>query len=72
MSQIKTIFSLSGLTCGACEKVISKRLQKIEGVQGVQVSLQNGATSITASRPISIDEVTQALHDTHYKVINNL
>lgn len=67
-----TKLQLSGLTCGACEKVISKRLQKIEGVQEVQVSSQNGVTSITASRPISKDEVITALEGTHYKVINIL
>lgn len=67
-----TKLQLSGLTCGACEKVISKRLQKIEDVQEVHVTVQNGATSITASRPISKDEVVLALEGTHYKVINNL
>ena len=67
-----TNLQLSGLTCGACEKVISKRLQKIEGVQEVHVSSQNGNTSITATRPISTDEVTFALEGTHYKIINNL
>ena len=65
-------FQLSGLTCGACEKVISKRLQKIEGVREIHVTAQNGEASITSSRPISKDEITQALHDTHYKVISNL
>lgn len=67
-----TKLQLSGLTCGACEKVISKRLQKIAGVQEVHVSSQNGATSITASRPISKEEVASALEGTHYKVINIL
>lgn len=67
-----TKLQLSGLTCDACEKVISKRLQKIEGVQEVHVTAQNGATSITASRSISKDEVVRALEGTHYKVINNL
>lgn len=71
MVQITKV-QLSGLTCGACEKVISKRLQKIEGVQEVHVTVQNGATSITATRPISTDEVTLALEGTHYKIINNL
>ncbi len=67
-----TKLQLSGLTCDACEKVISKRLQKIEGVQEVHVTAQNGVTSITASRSISKDEVVRALEGTHYKVINNL
>ncbi len=67
-----TKLQLSGLTCGACEKVISNRLQKIEGVAQVQVSAQNGLASIIASRPISKDEVIQALQGTHYNVINIL
>lgn len=67
-----TKLQLSGLTCGACEKVITKRLQVIEGVEKVQVSAENGQASIIASRPISTDEVTEALQGTHYAVINNL
>lgn len=71
MTQI-TRLQLSGLTCGACEKVISKRLKTIEGVQEVHVSAQNGFTSITGVRPVTTNEVTQALQGTHYKIINSL
>lgn len=67
-----TKFQLSGLTCGACEKVITKKLQTIVGVQQVQVSAQNGNTSIIASRLISNNEVAQALQGTHYKIIKNI
>ena len=67
-----TNIQLSGLTCGSCEKVISKRLQKIEGVQEVQVSSQNGETLITAARHNKADEVTFVLEGTHDKIINNL
>lgn len=65
-----TKLQLSGLTCGACEKVISKRLKTIEGVQDVQVSAQNGQTIISASRSITKDEVTKALQNTHYKIVS--
>ena len=67
-----TRFQLSGLTCRACEKVITKKLQTIEGVLQVHVSAQNSNASIIASRLISKDEVMQALQGTHYKVIKNL
>jgi len=69
---LTTRFQLSGLTCEACEKVITKRLQTIAGVKEIHVSSQNGFTSIMATRPISKDEVIQALAGTHYKVINSL
>ncbi len=64
-----TKLHLSGLTCGACEKVVMNRLKKIAGVQEVHVQVQNGQTSILASRSIASDEVTQALQGTHYSVI---
>lgn len=65
-----TKLQLSGLTCGACETVITKRLKTIEGVQDVQVSAQNGQASISASRSITNDEVTKTLQNTHYKVVS--
>lgn len=67
-----TQFQLSGLTCGACEKIISKRLKTIEGVVDVQVSSLNGVTSVIASRTIDQQEIKSALQGTHYKVISNL
>ena len=67
-----TKLQLSGLTCGACEKVISKRLQKIEGVSEIKVSAKNGFTFITATRPISNNEVAKALTGTHYEIVTNL
>ena len=65
-----TKLQLSGLTCSACEKVITKRLKTIEGVQDVSVSAQSGHTSISASRNITDDEVTKALQNTHYRVVS--
>ncbi|OGK68674.1 hypothetical protein A2334_04400 [Candidatus Roizmanbacteria bacterium RIFOXYB2_FULL_38_10] len=66
---VQTIrIQLSGLTCTSCEKVIAKKLQTIDGVQEVHVSVLNGLTLITASRPITKDEVTKVLQGTHYKV----
>ncbi len=67
-----TRLQLSGLTCGACEKVIGNRIKKIEGVEEVHVSPVNGFASIISPRKIEIQEVETVLQGTHYKVINNL
>ena len=67
-----TKLQLSGLTCGACEKVISNRLKTIEGVSEVQVSAKNGFTSIAAIRLITNEEIKKALTGTHYEIITNL
>ena len=62
----RTRLQLSGLTCGACEKVISKRLKTIQDVEEVHVSSVNGSASIMAKRPIDIKK-SKSLQGTHYK-----
>ncbi len=60
-------FKVSGMHCGACQKVIEKKISKIEGVDGVSVS-PDGDLSVSASRSISLDEVKLALEGTEYIV----
>lgn len=67
----KTSLLISGMTCAACEKLITKRIQKIGGVSAVVVSAQRGSADITAIRPISTDEVVEVLQGTNYSVITH-
>jgi copper chaperone CopZ len=59
---------LSGLTCPACQKLITKKIMKIAGVKEVHVEL-NGKTEIGAERNISQEEITKVLEGTEYKII---
>ncbi|OGK37815.1 hypothetical protein A3F03_04685 [Candidatus Roizmanbacteria bacterium RIFCSPHIGHO2_12_FULL_41_11] len=72
MSYQITKVQISGITCGACIKVIEKRLKRIDGINEIKVQLQNGDTDVVADRQISNDEINQALEGTHYKAIGNL
>lgn len=68
---MKTINAqIKNMTCHACEKVVSKRLSSIVGVQGVAVDVPNGNATITASGNISKEEIEKALSGTHYQVVN--
>lgn len=68
---ITQVFTLSGLSCGSCEKMVAKRLMKIDGVTDVRVTATNGQTTISTARQITTNEITTALEGTHYSVINN-
>lgn len=59
---------LNGLTCGACQKLISKRISKIDGVDSVSVEL-NGHTDIIAQRAIANNEIIKALEGTQYNLV---
>lgn len=63
-----SVFNLTGLTCSACQKLISKRVMKINGVENVDVQL-DGNTTIKANREILAEELKKALEGTQYKVI---
>lgn len=70
MKQLTKI-SLLGLTCSACERVVSSRIKRITGVDKVEVSVKMQSAVVTATRPIAIDEIKKALEGTHYTVISN-
>jgi copper chaperone CopZ len=59
---------LTGLTCVACQKLISKRISKIDGVENVDVAL-DGETNINAARAISNEEIMNVLEGTKYQIV---
>ncbi|MEK7185916.1 MAG: heavy metal-associated domain-containing protein [Patescibacteria group bacterium] len=63
-----TTLKLTGLTCSACQKLISRKIKSIASVEDVTVEL-SGKTQIKAQREISENEVKKALKGTHYAVI---
>lgn len=68
MTTIK--FLLTNLDCAACGKVSQMKLNKIAGVQNVQLA-QNGneATGVLeANREVLVTEMQDALAGTKYKV----
>lgn len=62
--------SINGMHCSSCEKVVSKRIFQIPGVQNVQVDVENGNTIITSENGVSEEKVKEMLQDTHYSVTN--
>ena len=70
MSQ--THMKITGMTCGACKKIIERRISELADVQSVDVNLESGIALIEASRPIYVQEVTDVLTGTDYQVISNL
>lgn len=61
-------FKLKGLTCEACQKLTSRRIQRIPGVHAVTVDLASGIASLTADRNIARTEIQSSLEGTHYTV----
>ena len=68
MSDINTLkFSVSGITCDACLKLIKRRVNTIEGVMDLNLDPE-GEALLTARREIDISEIRKVLEDTDYRV----
>ncbi|MBI5414241.1 heavy-metal-associated domain-containing protein [Candidatus Peregrinibacteria bacterium] len=61
-------FTITGITCEACVKLIKKRLQKIQNVTEVSLEL-SGNLGISSDRQIEKTELLSALEGTDYKVL---
>lgn len=61
------VFSINGMTCEACTKLVAKRVKTIDGIVEANVTLSSQTAELTCARPISLAEVATALSDTHYQ-----
>ncbi|MBI2338102.1 heavy-metal-associated domain-containing protein [Candidatus Daviesbacteria bacterium] len=61
-------FKILGMHCGACQKLIEKKLSKIDGVLTVNAQL-SGDVSVSANRSINPDEIRLALEGTDYQIL---
>jgi len=64
-----TKFKLKGLTCEACVKLASKRLERLAGVENVIIKLATGETEIIANHEISDNEAELVLTGSGYSIV---
>lgn len=65
---MKQTIKFGGLSCGACQKVIQKRISKISGVEEVIVE-SNGSTQVITQNLVSKSDVEKALEGTPYQIL---
>lgn len=65
----KTTLNVSGMTCGHCEKAVKDAVSELDGVQKVEVSLDNGTVAVEydASKT-SEAQMKEAIEDQGYDV----
>ena len=56
-----TTINVIGMSCGHCVMAVTKALQKIAGVQNVQVSLDKGEATFDEERPVDPNTVREAV-----------
>jgi copper chaperone CopZ len=64
-----TEFQVTGMTCGHCEMSVREEVQKIAGVEGVDVSAQTGRLVVTSAAEVDAAAVIAAVDEAGYSAV---
>ncbi|WP_313354888.1 heavy-metal-associated domain-containing protein [Microbacterium sp.] len=64
-----TEFQVTGMTCGHCEMSVREEVQKLAGVDGIDVSAQTGRLVVTSAAPVDVDAVIAAVDEAGYRAV---
>ncbi|WP_417554928.1 heavy-metal-associated domain-containing protein [Microbacterium sp.] len=64
-----TEFQVTGMTCGHCEMSVREEVEKIAGVEGIDVSAQTGRLVITSASALDSDAVIAAVDEAGYSAV---
>ena len=61
-------FTVVGMTCDHCVLSVTEEVSTVDGVTGVQVDLTSGRVDVTSSRPVSVEQVREAVEEAGYRL----
>ena len=66
---MEKVLRVEGMMCAHCQKHVQNALAKLEGVTGVEVSLEAKTATVQASRDIPVAEFEKAITDAGYELV---
>jgi Cu+-exporting ATPase len=66
---MEKVLKVEGMTCGNCQKHVRNALSKMEGVTGVEVSLEAKTATVQATRDIPVEEFEKVIADAGYELV---
>ncbi|MFS2243208.1 heavy-metal-associated domain-containing protein [Microbacterium sp. OR16] len=64
-----TEFQVTGMTCGHCEMSVREEVEKIAGVESIDVSAQTGRLVVTSVAAVDADAVIAAVDEAGYHAV---
>lgn len=62
-------FQVTGMTCGHCEMSVREEVEKIAGVESIDVSAQTGRLVVTSAAEVDADAVVAAVDEAGYQAV---
>lgn len=66
---MEMVFQVKGMTCQHCVLSVKKALEKLEGIQNVEINLAQGEVRFENSKHISTDLLKKAIEEAGYEVV---
>ena len=67
-----TIIKINGMSCGHCSMAVKKALGQIEGVEKVEVNLEEKTATINSTTSLDINILKEIIDDEGYEFIGIL
>jgi copper chaperone len=61
-------YTVTGMTCEHCVASVTEELTALADVTGVAVDLATGSVTVASERPLSTEEVTEAVTEAGYQL----
>lgn len=65
-----TTLTVSGMTCDHCVHAVTAGLEKLAGVDCVEVNRASGAVTLTSRRPLADHELRAAVAEAGYETVS--
>ncbi|MEU6971711.1 heavy-metal-associated domain-containing protein [Kitasatospora aureofaciens] len=62
-------YTVSGMSCGHCEKAISEELSTLAGVTEVAADAQAGTVTVSSAAPLEEEQVRAAIDEAGYELV---
>ncbi|MFC5909523.1 heavy-metal-associated domain-containing protein [Streptacidiphilus monticola] len=64
-----TVFNVTGMSCGHCEKSVSEELAALPGVTGVSADAKAGLVTVESAGPLDDEAVRAAVDEAGYELV---
>ncbi len=65
---MNSVIKVKGMSCQHCVMAVKKTLSSLDGVQEVNVNLENGEATLTHDGPVNMNEARQRIEKAGYEV----
>ncbi|WP_042400436.1 heavy-metal-associated domain-containing protein [Streptacidiphilus carbonis] len=66
------VFTVSGMSCGHCEKSVSEEISALPGVTGVSADAKAGTVTVDFEQPLADEAVRSAVDEAGYQLVGRV